>query len=259
MTSADLKPHFFQNVRHGIAHSRGRRKGQIDDAKRHVQPRGGFLGNQLTHARNLKRRALDRLGHHVKRLPLRLVFQRALDHAGAGNADVDAAIAFARPMERARHKGIILHSVGKDDQLHAAGSIRIRRRGGNILHRQSAQANRVHVDARAGGSDVDRRADALGGGKRLRQGRDQRAVGGGHALLHQCRIAANVIDARLLRRRVHRARNNHGIAAGRSHKAGGRDGNALVDNRNAKFAFQRLARFDQIPRLCGDAVIDVLI
>ena len=81
----------------------------------------------------------------------------------------------------------------------------------------------------------------------------------GHALLHQRRIAADVIDARLLRRRVHRARNNHGIAAGRRHKAGGRDGNALVDNRNAEFAFQRLARSDQIPRLRGDAVVDVPI
>ena len=94
--AADLKPHLFEDVRHGIAHRGRGRKGEIDDAERHVQPCGSLSGDQLTHARDLERRAFDRLGHHVKRLPLRLVFQRALDHAGAGNAHVDAAVALAR-------------------------------------------------------------------------------------------------------------------------------------------------------------------
>ena len=39
-----LQSHFLQNVGHRIAHRRGGRQGEVDNAKGYAQPLGGLLG-----------------------------------------------------------------------------------------------------------------------------------------------------------------------------------------------------------------------
>ena len=162
-------------------------------------------------------------------------------------------------MERARHEGVILHRVGEHNQLHAAGSVAVRRRRRDILDSLSAKAHGIHVNARARRRHIDRRADALRRGKCFRKRRDESPIRRGHALLHQCRVAADVVDTRFLRGGIHRARHDNRVAACGGNQACRRHRDALVDDWNTEFALQCFSGFDQILCLCGDAVIDELI
>ena len=76
----------------------------------------------------------------------------------------------------------------------------------------------VHVDAGAGGGDVDRGADALGGRERLGDRGDEPAVAVADALVHERREAADEVDAHLVRGAVERQRERGdvlGVGGGR--------------------------------------------
>ena len=74
---------------------RGRQR-KIHDAERHVQPRGRLPRHQLTHARDLERRAFDRLGHHVERLALRRFSSARLTTPGPETPTLMTQSALAR-------------------------------------------------------------------------------------------------------------------------------------------------------------------
>ena len=255
--AADLQSHGFENARHTVAHRRGRSEREIDDAERHAEPPGRLPRDELTHARDLKRRALDRLGHDVKALALALL-QRLID-AGAGNADVHRALGLARAVERARHKWVILHRVAENDELRARESVRIGGERGALFDNAAHLRHSVHVDARARRADVHARADALGACKRLGNGGDETAVAGREALLHKDGKAADVVHADLARGAVHCHRDGDKvIPAPARDERHGRNGHALIHDGDAEFALDGLAHGDKVVRLAADLFVDLI-
>ena len=159
-------------------------------------------------------------------------------------------------MERARHEGIVLHGIAEHHQLGAAQAVAVGGALGGLLHDLAHQRDRVHVDARACGADVDGGADHVGGGQRLGNGANQPLVGLGHGLVHQRRIAADEVHAGLLGRGIQRKGQLLRVldAAGNQRRRG--HGDALVDDGHAELALDGLPHLHQILRLTGDAVVD---
>ena len=62
MFQADLT----QNIRNAVSDRRRRRQGQIDNAKRYMQPPGCFFGHQLPDTGHFKCRLLDRFTKHLQ-------------------------------------------------------------------------------------------------------------------------------------------------------------------------------------------------
>ena len=124
------------------------------------------------------------------------------------------------------------------------------------------QFDGVHVDAGFGGSHIDGRADNVGFAQRFRQGADEQLFGGGHGFGHECGVAADQVDADLLRRMVKRMRNFHEIvrrfARACADQGNRGDGDALIDDRNAVVAFDGLASGYEILGIRGDLVVDVV-
>ena len=80
--------------------------------------------------------------------------ERVLHDARTGHADVHLALRLAHAVKRARHEGVVLHGVGKDDELGAGhAALRGGERGG-ALDGAAHLGHGVHVDARARRADV---------------------------------------------------------------------------------------------------------
>ena len=242
-------------MRHGVTPRWSRRKREIHNAKGDVQPLAGFARYQLAYARDLECGALDGLRHHVKRLSF-AGFQRLLDHAGAGNTHVDRRLRFAHAAERAGHEGIVLHGVGKDDELCAAQTIGIGGQFRRPFDNGAHIAHGVHVQTGLGAADIHRGAKPLGGGKHLGDGFQQTLVGVRRALLHQRGVSAEEIHAHFTRGAIQPVRDGAGIAL--ADQADGRDGDALVHNRDTELAFKRFARAHKILCYRADLVIHTL-
>ena len=159
-------------------------------------------------------------------------------------------------MERAGHEGVVLHGVGKDDDLGAAEAVGIGGQLGGALDDVAHLAHGVHVDAAARGADVDAAAEARGFGEGLRHGVQQRFLGAGRALVHERAVSADEVDPDRLGGPVQRHGDGHGVVPA-DHAHGG-DADALVDDRHAQLAFQLAAHAHQIARHAGHFVIDGL-
>jgi len=124
------------------------------------------------------------------------------------------------------------------------------------------QFDGVHVDTGFGGSHVDGRADDVGFAQRFRQGADEQLFGGGHGLGYERGVAADQVDADLLRRMVKCMRDFHEIVRRFTRACadqGNRgDGDALIDDRNAVVAFDGFAGGYEILGVRGDFVVDVV-
>ena len=256
--TAAFKAHLFQNPRNGIPLCRGWREGKIDDPERHAQPLGGFARNELPHAGDFERGLFDRFGDHVEGLAL-AALQRVIDHAGSADADVDDALPFADAVERTRHERVVLHRVGKNDELGAAEAAVCGGQGSGFLDRFAHQRHGVHVDPGLGAANVDARADALGRGERRRDRRDQLFVAFGKALLNKSGKAADKVDAALFRRVVHRD-GDRGVVfflARRRDERDRRDRDAFVDDRDPELFFDVFAHADEVLRRACDLLIDL--
>ena len=88
--------------------------------------------------------------------------QSGAHNARAGHADIDDAVRFARPMERAGHEGVILRRVAEHNEFRGRKAVVVGRDLGAAAHDASHQADRVEVDARLGRTDIDGRADMIG-------------------------------------------------------------------------------------------------
>ena len=259
MGTADLQAHLLQNAGHAVSDGRGRRQGEVHNAEGGVQPAAGLLGHQLAHAGHPESGLLHGLRHHVKGLALRR-FQSSTHHAGAGDAHVDDLLRLSHAVESAGHKGVVLHGIAEHHQLGAAQAIPVRRGGSGILDDAAHQGHRVHIDARPGGPHVDGGTDQFCPGQSLRNGADQLFVRLCHALLHQGGVAADKVDAAGLGRPVQGQGKGHAVLrlAGPGHQGHGSDGNALVHDGDAELPLDVLAGLDQLLRIPGDLVVDLL-
>ena len=256
LLEADLLQHFT----HGVAHGRGRGERQVDDAERDAEAAGSLLSHKLTHARDLERGALDGLAQEFEVLALGRI-ERAGDHAGAGDADVDDRVAFGDAVEAAGHERVVVRHVAEGHELDAAVGVVVGGALGNVLDDVAEQFDRVHVDAGLGGADVHGRADDVGLGKGLRQGADEQLLGRGHGLGDECGVAADQVDADLLGRLVKRVGDLDEVlarlaGAGTDQRDRG-DGDALVDDRDAVVAFDGLAGGNEVLGIGSDLAVDV--
>ena len=181
-----------------------------------------------------------------------------IHHTGAGNAHVDDAVRLANAVERARHKGIVLHSVAEHHQLGAAQTVPAFRQVGRLFDDAAHTGHRVHVDAGPRAAHVDAGAHQIGLGQRLGDGAQQQLVAFAEALLHQRGIAAQKVHAAGLARPVKGQGEGNVIlrvAAARHQRHGG-DGDALVDDGDAEFAFDIPARLHQLFRTAADFVVN---
>ena len=162
-------------------------------------------------------------------------------------------------MERARHERIVLHGVGKHDELGAAEPAARLRPARRRLDDATHPRNGVHVDPGARGGDVDRRANALRHRQCLRNAGDEAAVRLGHALLYERGKPADEIDAERLSRTVKGFGKRHVVhrRRRRRHLRHRGNGHALVDDRNAVLGFDRLARAHKLPRHTRHLVVDL--
>ena len=252
-----LNAHFFENVRHAVTDHRRRCQGEVDDAKRCIEPLARFQRDQLADAGDLEGHALDRFGHDVELLATHF-FQRGLDHARAADANVDGFLRFADAMKRPSHEGIVLDGIGKDDEFGATQTIPVCRQLSRLLDNLPHFTDGIHVDAFLGGADIDRGADALRHGQRLGNRTDQDAVALAVAFLHQRGKAADEIHPERTGGLVERTRESHVIVVVRraSHQRHRRDGDSFVDDRNAEFEFELIADRDQIFGIAADFLVD---
>ena len=160
------------------------------------------------------------------------------------------------PVEGARHEGIVFGGVAEDDQLRRAEAVVVGGQLGALTDDVSHFGNRVHIDSRLGGADIDGGTDPFRLGKRLRNAFNQRVIAGAEALMHQRGIAAEEVHAHLLCGFVEGVGNLDGVLVGACRRDHCRrcDGNALVDNRNAVFGFDVLAGFDEVAGIAADFV-----
>ena len=258
MGAAALQPQFFQDPRHRIADGGGGRQGQVYDPKGYIQPLAGFPCHQLTHTSDPKSGLFDGLRHHVKGLTLDGL-KGVMHYARAGDAHVDDGLRLAHTVERTGHKGVIFHRIAEHHQLGAAKAGLLSGAQGGLFHCLPHEPHGVHVDARSGGTHVDRGADVLGAGQGFRNGGDELPIAIGHALLHQGGVAADEVDAAGLGRPIHGLCKGDVIrgVAGRRHQSHGGDGNALIDDGDAEFQLDLFAGGHQTFGVAADLVIDL--
>ena len=240
MLEADLP----QDLRHRVANCGRGGEGEVDYAEGHAEAASCLLGDELAHARYLERGALDRLAEGLE-VGAGNLLERVLDYARTRHANVHHDVAFRHAVERARHERVVVGRVAQHHKLRAADRVAFLRALSGGLHDLAHQAHGVHVDAGLGGSHVHARAHALRLGKRLRDGADEKLVGGRHALRDDGRIAAEKVDAEFARGIVERARYLHEVlgraAAGGADNGDRRHRNALVDDWDAEVAGDVLA------------------
>ena len=152
--AADLKAHRLEHAGHAVALGRRRRKRQVHHAEGHAQPAGGLLRDKLAHARDAEGGFLDGFGHDVEGLTLHAL-QRVVHDARAGNAHVYDAFRLAHAGDGAGHEGVVLHGVGKDDELGAAEAAGVGGHFRGLFDDAAHEGDGVHVDAGAGTGHVD--------------------------------------------------------------------------------------------------------
>ena len=85
----------------------------------------GLAADELAHARDLERRALDDARRARRGRRLGTASTARSDDAGAGDADVDDAVGLADAVERAGHERVVLDRVAEDDELRAADAVAV--------------------------------------------------------------------------------------------------------------------------------------
>ena len=178
-----------------------------------------------------------------------------MDHPGAGDAHVDDPLPLANAVEGSGHEGVVVaehHQLGAAEAAPAGGPF------SQLLDGLAHEGHRVHVDPRFGGAHVDGGADDVRLRQGLGDGGDEPSVRLGHALLHQSGEAADEIHSAFLRRPVQGFGEGDVVLRlrGGGHQGNGGDGNALVDDGDAKFLFDLLAGSHQLFRAAGDLVVD---
>ncbi len=118
----------------------------------------------------------------------------AIHHAGAADPDIDDTVRLGCAVESAGHERVVLDRVAEHDELGAADRTRRRGQLGRAPDHVPHLGDRIHVEAGAGRTDIDRRADALRAGERGRQGGDEVGVDRAHALFDRRREAADEVD-----------------------------------------------------------------
>ena len=165
-------------------------------------------------------------------------------------------------MEAASHERVVVGGIAECHEFHASVGVVVCGGVCDVFDDVAEQFDGVHVDAGFGGSHIDGRADNVGFAQRFRQGADEQLFGGGHGFGHECGVAADQVDADLLRRMVKRMRNFHEIvrrfARACADQGNRGDGDALIDDRNAVVAFDGLASGYEILGIRGDLVVDVV-
>ena len=254
---ADLLQHFAD----GVAHGGGRGEREVDDAEWHSESAGGLLGHQLADARDLERGALDGFAQEFEVFALGFV-QRAGNHAGAGNADVDDRVAFGHAVEAACHERVVVRGVAECHELHATVGIIVCGGVRDVLDDVAEQFDGVHVDAGFGGAHVHGGAYDVGFGQGLRQGADEHLLGRGHGLGYECGVAADQVDADLLGRAVECVCDLDKIlgalAGACAHQRDRSDGDTLIDDRDAVVAFDGLAGGNEVLGIGSDLAVDVV-
>ena len=183
-----------------------------------------------------------------------------VDNPGAGHADAYHALGLAYPVERTRHKGVILNGVAEHDELRAAKAVLLACQMRRFLDDSSHQRHGVHIDTGLRRADVDARTHDIRLRQRLRNCAQQLFIARRKALLHERGKAADEVHAAGLRRLVHRQRKGHIVlrpaASGdERHRC---HGDALVDDRDTELALDGLAGFDKVFGLMADFIVNFL-
>ena len=259
MSTAGLKTHLLKDVCHRVADGGSGCERQVNDAEGHVKASCRLAGNQLTHTGDLEGGPLDDLGKS-RQVAVSRPLDGAGNNAGAGNANVYNTFGLANTVESARHKGIVLGYVGKNNQLGAGHGAVVTGEISRPLDDLAHFGYGVHVDARLGAGYVDGGANHVSLGKGLGNDRNKIARTLGSALVDQRREAADKVDAQLGRRAVQRLGDLY-VALGGNVAADEGDGsnrNSLVDDGNAVLLLDLLANGHQIA--CGFCylVVDLL-
>ena len=116
------------------------------------------------------------------------------------HTDVDDGICLSHTMECSRHKWIIIRCITEYYQLGTAEGILLLGLLCRCLDNFAHQAHRIHVKADAGRAHVDRRADIICLGQRLRNRADEILFRGSHSLGDNRGIPADEVDAELMSR-----------------------------------------------------------
>ena len=240
-----LQSHLGQDMGHGIAPRRSRRKAQVDDPERDVQPLARFLGHQLPDAGNLEGSALDCFSHDVERRAFYML-QCHFHDTGPGNADVDRAFRLPDAAERAGHERIVLHRVRENDKFGAAQAVLVCRQFRRSFDDFAHFLHGVHVDSGPCGSHVDAGAKEFRLAQHLRDRSQQAFVRQGSAFVHQRRIPAEEIDADFRRRPVKRQCDRTGVVL--ADQADRRHADPFVHDRDSEF---RLDLFAGLHKIAG--------
>ncbi len=226
-----------ENIRHGVPDCRCRRKGQIHNAKGHLQSSGCLLCHKLSHSRHFEGCLLDRLTKHFKTFSPHFL-QSRLHNARAADADIDNLIGLRYAMKSPGHKRIIVRCVAKYHQLRTAHGILFLCQFCGLSDDISHHAYRIHIDTGTGGTQIDAAAHPLRAGKRLGNGFHQQPVRFRHPFCHKSGVPADKIDSHLFCRPVKHLRYGNKIlrrfAAGAAHQCDGSKGYPLIDNGNSK-------------------------
>ena len=160
-------------------------------------------------------------------------------------------------MERTGHEGVVLHGVAEHDQLACADALAVGRGLGGGLDDAGHLQHGIHVDARARGAHVHRRAHVVGDGQGVGDGVHQLVVGLGRALVHERAESADEVDAHFLAGLVHGHGDGGevGRVGGGADLGDGRDGDALVHDGDAVLALQLLGRGHELLGGRGHAVV----
>ena len=223
----------------------------------HAQALACLARHELAGAGDLECGGLDSFGNRCNVGVLRQVGQHGAHHAGAGHAHVHHFVGLARAVERTGHEGVVLHGVAEHHQLAGTDALAVGCGLGRGFDDAGHLEHGVHVDARARGAHVHRRAHVVGDGQRVGNGLHQLVVGFRGALVHERAEAAHEVDAHLFSGLVH----GHGDggevvrARGGADLGDGRDGDALVHDGDAVLALELLGRGHEVLGGGGHAVV----
>ena len=208
----------------------------------HAQALACLARHELAGAGDLECGGLDSFGNRCNVGVLRQVGQHGAHHAGAGHAHVHHFVGLARAVERTGHEGVVLHGVAEHHQLAGTDALAVGCGLGRGFDDAGHLEHGVHVDARARGAHVHRRAHVVGDGQGVGDGVHQLVVGLGRALVHERAESADEVDAHFLAGLVH------------GHGDGG-DRDALVHDGDAELALQLLGRGHETLGGGGHAVV----
>ena len=234
---------------HGIAELGGWCQGKVNDAEGNAKALGGHVAHELTCTRDLKRGLLDLLGNLIQGGTLE-VAQRTVNHAGAGNAHGNHAIRFLDAVEGTRHEWVVAHGVCKDHKLGTGDRRLILGQFGSLFDDLAHALGGIHVDARARGRDIYGGAHELRSGQGLRDRIDELLFRGGSTLFHESRITTDEVHAGLSRGAIECLGHLNGVSFDAcDDERYRRDGDALINDRNAELRLDALAHLNQV--LCA--------